>query len=65
MEVEELIVELKDKLENIKHMLLMDKMCPGEIDYDEIINKKIQYNENSRRFMDIFGPHMALFHTLI
>lgn len=60
-EVEELLSEIHNKMEDIKYLLITDKLSPGEIDYSQMIDEKIKSNDSYKKFIDIFGPYMALF----
>ena len=64
IEINESLSELIGKIENIKNMLLMDKMSPGVVDYTSVIDQKISENRINAQFFEMFGPYMALFNTL-
>jgi len=65
VEANELLSELYSKMENIKYLLMTDKVSPGEVNYIEMINEKIESNNSYKKFIDIFGPYMALFSATI
>ena len=44
---------------------MTDKMSPGEINYRDMIDKKIQSNNDYKKFIEVFGPYMALFSATI
>ena len=59
-EIKGAIDELADKIENIKHLLVMDNTCPNEINYRELITAKIEEINKQKNFMNAFGPYMLL-----
>ena len=63
-DIKETLNELTERMENVKYMLYMDKVSPGEMDYMEMIDKKIESNRAYKRFIDFVGPYMVLFDTL-
>ena len=64
-EATELLSELYSKMENIKYLLMTDKMSPGEINYKDMIDEKIQSNNAYKKFIEVFGPYMALFSATV
>lgn len=56
--ISDTVCELREKLENLKNVLLMDTF--GETDYENLTDNLVKKVKADREFMQMFGGYMML-----
>jgi hypothetical protein len=62
-EMDELVTDMYEKMTCLKNLLLAENIAHNEIDYERLVNEKIEETRKQREFMQVLSPYILL-HTM-